>query len=171
MRYALLVAAICCVIIPVNGQQGTTKSNANQKSSAKTQTPANSTIDVDTVNVNKLNVTQQANAPDKAGQNANKSPSYLRRLIAPESLPNLILCIVGIAGVIVAICTVKYIAAQARLVRHQNAILHHQTRANIRAAKAAESAAVEARRNTRIIIDKERARVHVEIGTFSLASE
>lgn len=168
MRYALLVAAICCVVIPVNGQKTTAKPNANQKASAKTQAPANSTINVDTVNVKKLNLTQQTNTSDKTEQNVNKSPSYFRRLIAPESLPNLILCIVGIAGVFVAVCTVKYIAAQARFMRHQNAILRHQTRANTRAAKAAESAAIEARRTTQIIIDKERARVHVEIGMFSL---
>jgi hypothetical protein len=34
-------------------------------------------------------------------------PSYFQRLIAPEGLPNLILCVVGIAGVIAAILTLR----------------------------------------------------------------
>ena len=90
MRCVLLVAATCCVVIPVNGQ----KPDANQKPPAQTQGP-NSTISVDTANT---------------GQ-----PSYIRRLIAPENLPNLVLCLVGIAGVAVAIRTINAIRTQTAL--------------------------------------------------------
>jgi hypothetical protein len=56
----------------------------------------------------------------------------------------------------------------AHIMRRQSVILWRQTKANIRAAKAAESAAIEAKRNTQIIVDKERARVSLEVGTLSV---
>lgn len=112
MRYALLVATICCILVPVNGQKATAKPNTNQQAPAKAQAPANKPINIDTVNVDKLNIAEQPNAPNKADGNANKPPSYLRRLIAPENLPNLVLCIIGIAGVIAAICTLRTIGRQ-----------------------------------------------------------
>src|SRR5712692_8468537 len=116
MRYALLIA-VCCVVIPVNGQKAGEKTNTQQQSSAATQPPKNCTINVDTVNVNKLNVTQQADSARKPDKNANKPPSYFCRLVAPENLPTLILCIVGIAGVILAICTLRAINRQADLMK------------------------------------------------------
>jgi len=114
----LMLAAVCCVVIPVNGQKAGEKNNTQQQSSAKPQTPKNDTINVDTVNINKLNVTEQTNPPDKSDKNANKSPSYFRRLIAPENLPNLILCFAGTAGVIAAIYTLRAINRQADLMEN-----------------------------------------------------
>ena len=57
-------------------------------------------------------------------------------------------------------------AKAARIMSHQTVLLRHQTKANIQAAKAAKNAAIEAKRNTQIIIDKERARIFVEVDSF-----
>src|ERR1035437_60930 len=109
MKRMILIAAVCCVIIPVNGQQAGKHSNPQQKHPNNSQSPKNETIDVDTVNINKLNVAQQTGPSDKSEEDANKPPSYFRRLIAPENLPNLALSAIGVVGIIVAICTLKII--------------------------------------------------------------
>src|SRR5579862_4293549 len=110
--FLALIAAICCVVITIYGQKAATKAAKNQQDSANSQPPKNPAINVDTVNVNTLNVAKQENAPDKAAQNTNKPPSYFRRLVAPENLPNLILCIIGAAGVIAAISTLRTLRDQ-----------------------------------------------------------
>jgi len=137
MRYALLVAAVCCAIIPINGQKTAPKTNSQQQNSNDTRTPESNTTTIGTVNVDKLNVAKQTDSSDKTSQNANQSPSYFDRLITPETLPNLILCLVGIAGVIAAICTFGAIKRQARIMAHQSIILRHQTKATAKAARAA----------------------------------
>jgi hypothetical protein len=50
-------------------------------------------------------------------------PTYLSRLFAPENLPNIALVVVGIAGIITAVCTLK--------------IIRTQTFATVKAAEAA----------------------------------
>jgi hypothetical protein len=112
MRYMLLIAASCCVIVPINGQQTRTKSGEDQKGNRTAQAPTNDAISVDTVNINKLNIAEQTNPFRKANQNANKPPTYFRRLVAPENLPNFILCFVGAAGVVAAICTLRIVREQ-----------------------------------------------------------
>jgi hypothetical protein len=90
--------------------------------------------------------------------------SYLRKLISPESLPNLILCLVGIAGVIVAVFTVKYIATQARIMRHQSILLRHQVRASIKTVEVANM-------SIEMSISKQRARLRVEISPLDMADK
>lgn len=83
------------------------------------------------------------------------------KAFAPETWPNWFLAFVGLGGVVVAVCTLKRIASQARIMRHQTVLLRHQTRANIQAAN-------EAKRNTQVITDKERARLSVEVGRLGI---
>lgn len=64
----------------------------------------------------------------------------------PTLVVSAILALVGIGGIIVAICTVKYIARQTRIMRHQSRILRHQTTATWRAAKATAESVEEIRR-------------------------
>jgi hypothetical protein len=115
MKRLIMLAAICCVVVPVNGQQPGKHPNSQQKSPSTLQPPKSKTIDIDTVNINKLNVQQQTSPADNSEKDAKKPPSYLRRLIAPENLPNLILSAVGIAGIIVAVCTLGAIRRQANI--------------------------------------------------------
>ncbi|HTU44425.1 MAG TPA: hypothetical protein VMF91_05155 [Bryobacteraceae bacterium] len=49
-----------------------------------------------------------------------------------------LLVVIGAAGVIAAVCTLKTIAAQVRIMRHQGAILLRQTKATVQAARAAK---------------------------------
>ena len=141
MRYMLLIA-IYCVVIPVNGQKTGEKPNTHQQSSTDTQPPKNNMLNVDTLNVNKLNVTQQTDSTGKSDKDTNKSPSYFSRLMAPDNLPNLVLSVIGIAGIIVAICTLK--------------IIGRQTEATEKAAEAALS-------NAQAVINSERAWIDGEI--------
>jgi len=112
MRNVVLIAAVCCVVIPVYGQKAATKTDKRQQAAADPKPQKNEVIKVDTVNVNKLNVDKQEDSLGKGNQNINRPPPYVRRLFAAENLPNLILCVIGIAGVIAAIYTLGAINRQ-----------------------------------------------------------
>jgi hypothetical protein len=66
-------------------------------------------------------------APQKE-QNRAATPrdSYFKRLASPEILPQVILCLVGISGVIIAACTLREIARQAGEMRHQRIVMRGQ---------------------------------------------
>ncbi len=116
MKYliAVVALAVCCIVIPVDGQTAGEHPNAHQKNGGKPKETPPNTVNVETVNVNKINVPQQPDPARKPDQDSQKSPSYLHRLIAPEGLPNLVLCLVGIAGVIAAFCTLQEIQATGK---------------------------------------------------------
>ena len=120
MRYTLLITTICCVAILVNGQRSLAESNGNRETTNRTQVPTYAANNTDTGTVNKL--PEQGYASDKAPQQPDKSASYFDRLIAPENLPNLILCVVGAAGVIAAICTLRAIRRQSDIMGKQLAV-------------------------------------------------
>jgi hypothetical protein len=112
---AIFLASVCCFVIPINGQTTSKNPDTDKKHSRNAEQPKIDTVNVDTVNVVKLNEPQQTEPQRKADDNSKESPSYFRRLIAPESLPNLILCVVGIAGVIAAVWTLRAIQEQVTL--------------------------------------------------------
>jgi len=55
-----------------------------------------------------------------------KSPTYLHELLSPQNLPNIALVLVGIGGIIVAICTLKAINHQAVEMRWQRLEIRKQ---------------------------------------------
>jgi hypothetical protein len=140
MKYIILGvlwASVCCIVIPINGQAARKDTNTGKAKPADSQPPKIDVVNVDTVNVTKLNVAQQPD-PTRKGDNDNKeSKSYLRRLVAAENLPNLILCGIGIAGVIAAICSLNVIRQQAHWMKKQTRILIQYNKATREAADAA----------------------------------
>jgi len=66
-------------------------------------------------------------APNRDENRSTTPPEgYFKRLSSPEILPQVILCAVGIAGVIIATCTLGKIATQAREMRHQRIVMRGQ---------------------------------------------
>lgn len=123
---AVLWASGCCVIVPINGQATSKNAKASKAKSADSQPPKIDVVNVDTVNVTNLNVAEQTKPTGKPENDKQESKSYLSRLIAPENLPNLILCIVGVAGVAVAIRTLRAISTQANLMDKQRIAMEGQ---------------------------------------------
>jgi hypothetical protein len=80
------------------------------------------TVTTDNVNLNTLTATQQAQSHDKSDSDSKAHQSYISRLVAPETLPNTILCVIGIAGVIAAVLTLVSIKKQTKATQ-QNVLL------------------------------------------------
>jgi len=121
---AVISLAVCCFIVPIQGQTTGKDPSTHGQQSANTQTPkhkdpATGTVNIDTVNVDKFNVPQQPDAAGKAEKDNEKPPTYLYRLVAPETLPNTILCLIGIAGVFAAFYTLRAMKEQAGLMKRQ----------------------------------------------------
>jgi hypothetical protein len=108
-----VIAVVNIVIVPIEGQTkgADTGSNQTQSAAAKKQeaTPA-------TTSVNAIN----EQAPTQQGKGAKaESNRYFERLVAPENAPNLVLCVVGIAGIGIGICTLCSIRKQADVMEKQ----------------------------------------------------
>jgi hypothetical protein len=151
---AMFFASIYCVVIPIYGQTTSKYSATHQKPSNGTQapqqpTPPPQTINVDTVNVNKINVPQQTQPSGKPDDNRKESPSYFRRLIAPENVANFGLCIIGIIGIVTAICCLRTIEEQTGVLKDSVAV---------------------AEKNIDIVVSRERARVRILVNNIKLKS-
>jgi hypothetical protein len=139
---AVIWAFVCCAVIPINGQTAGKNAKADKTKPANSQPPKIDAVNVDTVNVTKLNIPQQSEPAGKADNNSKESKAYFFRLIAPENLPNLILSIVGIAGVFVALRTLNAIQRQVDWMERQTGILVQYNKATRDSADAtAKSAA------------------------------
>jgi hypothetical protein len=150
---AFLLATVCCVVVPINGQSTRKNSSTRKTEAGNAQPPKINSVNVGTVTVAKLTVQQQSKPAGEADNDGKESKPYLYRLVAPENLPNLILCIVGCAGIVVAACTLKAIQAQVAEAKGQTPSLK----------KAAEAAA----ENANALINAERAWVIPEFKSIA----
>jgi hypothetical protein len=120
-----MVLAVICADLMVNGQEAKPRSNAHKRDSTAERKDATNTAGQTVITVN-----QQA--PQGQGNNhASKPPSYLHELLLPQNVPNLALVIVGIAGIVTAIYTLKRLGRQAvemRLQRIEMTRQRHETR-------------------------------------------
>jgi hypothetical protein len=96
------------------------------------------------------------------------SSSYRCKLISPENLPSVYLVLVGMGGVFVAIFTLNRIARQTRSTHNQAVQVRKQTKILTQSADAAKQAADAALLNVKSIIDKERARIRIEVEDLKL---
>jgi hypothetical protein len=96
----LMLVAVLLIILPVNGQEKRPQSAANQANS-KPESPASQVVVVD-----------QENTSSQQDRATAHPQSYLSRLLSAENLPNLGLFVVGVCGVIIAVCTLKAIQRQ-----------------------------------------------------------
>jgi hypothetical protein len=141
----MLVCAILALALPIKGQDKSTKPNAQRQHADSIEQP-NSSIIV---------VNKQAPTGDK-NEASTKSDDYLRHLLLPETLANVILGIVGIVGICIAIKSVKTIQRQAVIMIQQSRILMRQ-------AKASEDAIVQAKTSSDTLANIERAWVDVRL--------
>jgi hypothetical protein len=145
----------------VNGQTTKPHSNthtrnaasdhANAYGSPQTRDPAERTVVV---------VNQQA-PQGQQDDHPGKPPSYLHELLMPANLPNLLLVVVGIAGIITAICTLRVLSRQALSMRRQTTHLRRSVVWSRRSANAAKRSADAALRNAQAVINAERSWVDI----------
>jgi hypothetical protein len=101
-----LLAAVCFIMVPIFGQERSTKPNADEQSAENIATQTSASVGHD--------------AAQAEGNKAEKgSPRYFSRLFSPENLPNVGLFIAGLAGIFIAISTLKSIKKQAELMEGQ----------------------------------------------------
>jgi hypothetical protein len=116
---AMLLASVCCVVIPIYGQTTRKDTEAGKAKPADSQPPKAGAVNVDTVNVAKLNIHEQTEPTGKSDDKSTEPKSYFSRLVTPENFNQWVLCFVGIAGIIVAVCTVKTIQRQTKVFHGQ----------------------------------------------------
>jgi hypothetical protein len=158
MKY-LIAVAFFAVIIPVYGQEKGSQPRPDRGATAQPKQTAPQTPST----VNAIN--QQAPNEQQNGTSGH-TDSYLRRLFAPANLPNIGLLLAGIAGICVAIRTLKAIERQGLSMRRQTTHLRNsviQARNAARAAKRSADAYEQAVRLT------ERADVLLESAGFILS--
>jgi hypothetical protein len=107
---AVAALAFLAVILPIQGQEKRTHPSSNKQSTQHKQQPQPSPPPAaPTIGFNAVN--QQAPDSENNGT-ASDSNNYFSRLFPSENISSFGLLLVGIAGVIIAICTLKKISAQ-----------------------------------------------------------
>src|SRR5579863_6937102 len=92
--FTAFLAAVCCVIVPIYGQEKDSESTANKQGTENA--------------ASQLSTSAKENAPQSNSNDAQEQPQgYFHRLLSPENLPNIGLFVAGVIGIIVAIRTVK----------------------------------------------------------------
>jgi hypothetical protein len=124
LMFTLFIASVYCVIIPIYGQQKRPQSVADKQHSTNASLPSSTTI-------------KQNEALQEDNGTADHPKSYLSRLFAPENLTNIGLLIAGLAGICVAVRTLKAISRQADQMERQTSILVDYNKATREAADAA----------------------------------
>lgn len=118
MRHA--VAIFFALIMPIYGQKKGPEPAAHQHNTAG-QAKAPPPVSPGIVNV----INQDASKQQQDGS-ADHPKTYFERLASPENLPNIGLFGVGVAGIIVAILTLRKIRNQADLMERQAGIMERQ---------------------------------------------
>jgi hypothetical protein len=114
----MVVLAVNCIAISVNGQTARPHSNQDQQPPNNARSPQQQQIGkvpVKTVTVNTPNVPEQTETTGNHDKSSEKPQSYFQRLIAPETLPNSLLCLIGFAGVVAAFYTLGVIRKQTKI--------------------------------------------------------
>ena len=148
MKWAIL--AIVSAALMVNAQESKPHSSTHKEDSAAKGADATDPTAGQTVVV----VNQEA-AQGQESNHDRKPPSYLPELLLPPNIPNLALVIVGIAGIITALCTLKVLSRQALSMRRQTT---HLRRSVIFARRSANAA----RKSADALMSSERAHVDAE---------
>jgi hypothetical protein len=100
------VLAILWTALMVNGEKPKAQSNTHESN------PGHATQQTDTAPSRPVVVVNQNAPKGQENNHPDQSKNYLARLFSLENLPNIALVIVGIAGIVVAICTLKDIQKQ-----------------------------------------------------------
>jgi len=110
--------AVIFATLVVHGQEPKAHRSAD-----KTDAAAESKNATDATGGQTVIVVNQQTPQRQENDRSGKPPSYLHELLLPANVPNLMLVVVGIAGIVAAVCTLK--------------VIKRQTDATVDAAKAA----------------------------------
>ena len=111
MRRIAIVLLLTCVQI-VSGQSKIAPASPDKGHAGDKKKP-----EPNPSSSNAVVVIQQETTNTQNDGTKRESKSYFARLFAPENFSNIVLCIVGIGGIIVAICTLKTIREQTEATR------------------------------------------------------
>jgi hypothetical protein len=156
IRMAVLAIAFATVV--VNGE--------NPKAGGGTHGPektANATQQTDNPAGRTVVVVNQQTPQGQEDSHSKKTPTYLSRLLAPENIPNIALVLVGIAGIITAVYTLKVLSRQAVSMRRQTTLLRRSVLWSRRSARAAKESADAALLNAQAVINAERPWIVVTV--------
>lgn len=155
MKWLLL--AIVGATLVVNGQESKPHSNTHAQDTAAKSKDATSTAGQTVIVVN------QQTPQGEQDNHPSKPPSYFHELLLPQNIPNLALVLVGIAGIITALLTLKVLSRQALSMRRQTTHLRRSVIEARRGVRAAKNSADAALLNAQAVINAERPWIIVEI--------
>jgi hypothetical protein len=107
MRIGIMVAIVLAALV-IDGGKTKAQSNAHR------QSPAHAAQQTDNETGRSVVIINQQTPHGQENSHPGKPPSYLCRLFAPENVPSIALVLVGIAGIITAIYTLRTIRQQTR---------------------------------------------------------
>ena len=149
MRFIFLVL-LCFLVeawLPINGQNNAGKAT-RKKDTAQGQ--QQNTPNADLLRNSPSNVDKPTSKDQKHGQSDASDP-YFKALIAPNNLPNVVLAIVGIFGILVAIGTLNWLKHQTIAIRRQADTMEKQaadaTTASVLQAEDVKASIAEAVRS------------------------
>jgi hypothetical protein len=147
VKIAALVVFLA-VVLPTFGQKNGSQSTPHQSEPTTVQQPKQPSAP--TVPLNQ-------GASSNQGEGTKNHPEdYISRLFSPENLPNIGLFVAGIIGIVVALATLRNLAKQTHLLVVYTAAAR---RGVLMASKSAEAA----RDSIELVINKERARLRIEM--------
>ncbi|MHB1794673.1 MAG: hypothetical protein ACYCPO_06865 [Acidobacteriaceae bacterium] len=145
----LAIVVLLAGILPIYGQQQGPKSDGDQSSSDGAKNPASQPSRVITCEIKHDGTSIECNWPQAV------SEGYFKRLFSPEDAPNIALVVVGIGGILAALCTLRVVKEQVNVMKIQTGILAESVAAATESANAANA-------QIRMVKDKERARISVK---------
>lgn len=118
-----MVLAVICTTLMVNGQESKSHRDTDKRNPTSERKDSTDTAGQTVIVVNR-------DAPQRQENNyPAKPPSYFTRLLSPENFPNLALVAVGIAGIVVAIRSLKAVNRQIGQMQRQIDVTMLQLRA------------------------------------------
>jgi hypothetical protein len=125
-----VVFAVLDAVLMVNGQESKPHGNTHKRNSATESKDAPNTAGQTVVIVN-----QQTPQRQNYGHTS-QSPSYFHELLLPQNIPTDALVIVGIAGIVIAICTLKKIGKQVDEMGRATGVMQRQVDAQNESLRA-----------------------------------
>ena len=152
--------AICFVFVSrsvIAGEQPNGKANEQQHNANKPVAESPTTTPIGGQQQ------QPASSTQNSDRHCNSTKQYLRILLSPQNVSSVVLAIVGIAGIIVAICTLKAIQGQLAAIKAARKQTDKMIGHAATQAQAAKDAATAANANATALKNSDRAWLLIEI--------
>jgi hypothetical protein len=113
-------------MIPIQGQHHSSNTKSHKYHAEDVVKPQSSPSPTPSPAVEKIGLAQQQAPQNQSTSTGNNAKVYFYRLIAAENLPNLVLCGVGLAGVVVGLRSLKNIRKQTNAMEGQSEAMQGQ---------------------------------------------